>query len=149
MTTISTYSAIEVPRNMSIAYGQKNTFLISEYNAYRTHSNAFLHHIWNFLFSMMPPMSLQLPHYMSFDYYRGKFMQNAVNWAVISPDLKSTIIYWIGFDAEGTARSALAEKSDHERIYHYLPGQDEERLNRIMLEIDPSFTPVDTSGSRK
>ena len=146
MTSINTYTMYEIPGNMAIAYGKKNTFLISDYNAYRDHSDALLRHIWDFLFSMMPHISLQLPHYMSYDFYSGKFTHYVFNWASSTRKWEGTILYWTQFDAAGAARAALAQKSEAERFYDYLPRQDEERLNLVMKEIDSAFKPVDTSS---
>ena len=148
MTSINTYTMHEIPGNMAIAYGKKNTFLIPEYNAYRIHSDTFMRHVWNFLFSIMPPISLQFPHYMSYNFYNGKFAQYVFNWASSSRKWDGTILYWTQFDAAAAARAALAQKKEADRSYDYLPRQDEERLNRVMKEIDSGFVPVDTSKRR-
>ena len=141
MAAASTYSLYEIPRNMAIAYGMHNTFLIPEYQAYRAHSDALLRHIWDYLASIMP---FELPEHLSFDRYRRRYMQSLMDWNVYTGG-RDSILYWIFFNAEDAANEILEAQQEHERFYNFLPREDEERLNRIMLEIDPEFIPVNTS----
>jgi len=143
MTGSSVYTLKEIPRNMSIAYGRRNTLLIPEYNAYRDRSDALLRHVWNYMASIMP---FRLPSHMTYDYYSNMFMSWVTFWgASFSRSREDTILYWINFDAAAAARSRLAATKENERIYNYLPKEDERRLNRIMREIDPAFIAVDTN----
>jgi hypothetical protein len=145
MTSTGTYTLIEIPRNMAIAYGQRNTFLIPEYDAYRAHSDALLRHIWNYLSSMMP---FRLPGHMTYDYYRNMFMNWVTFWNAHARSREHSILYWINYDAKSAARAKLAARGENERVYDYLPRADEARLNRVMREINPAFIPVDTSRRR-
>ena len=141
MAAASTYSLYEIPRNMAIAYGRQNTFLITEYHAYRTHSDALLRHKWNYLASIMP---FELPSHVTYDRFRRRYMQSLMDWNVLTGG-RNSILYWIFFNAEAAANEKLKNQQEHERFYNFLSREDEERLNRIILEIDPEFIPVDTS----
>ena len=143
MTDNGTYTLIEIPRNMAIAYGMRNTSIIPEYSAFRDRSDALVRHAWNYLASMMP---FQLPPHMNYDYYRGMFNSWLTLWAVHARNREDTILYWVN---QGAARAALAAEGGNGKDFDYIPREDEERLNRVMKEIDPSFTPVNTSQSRK
>ena len=132
MTRTGVYTAIEIPRNMAIVYGRRNTFLIPEYEIYSEKSDALLRHVWDYLVSMMP---FKLPEYLSFDHYREQFMLNLIEWAGAALNPEDSILYWINFNAEGAARERLAAVSESERVYDYLPIEDEERLNRIIKEL--------------
>ena len=132
MTRTGVYTAIEIPRNMAIVYGGRNTFLIPEYKIYSERSDALLRHVWNYLASMMP---FQLPDYWSYDHYRAQFRSNVTEWAIAAINREESIMHWIYFDAEAAARERLAIVSESERVFDYLPVEDVERLNRIMQEI--------------
>ena len=142
MTRSHTYSSQTIPNNMRKDYGNKNTVLISEYAAYRERGDALLRHQWNYLASLMP---FKLPANMTYDYYRSRFMQDVRIWAQYANNPEESILYWINYDAVGNARAKLAGKKDLEISYDYLPQEDEQRLNRVFKEIDPYFTPVDTT----
>jgi hypothetical protein len=86
---------------------------------------------------------------MNYDYYRSMFNSWLTLWAAFARNPEDTILYWVNYDAAGAARAALSALSESERCYDYIPMEDEERLNRVMKEIDPSFIPVNTSSGRK
>jgi hypothetical protein len=153
MTEAGAYTLMEIPRNMSIAYGQKNTFLIPEYDAYRPYSDAILRYAWNYLSAMLP---FQLPIQMTYDHYRNLFLSWTNYWAGFTRTRESdpSIAFWVQYDAPGAAQAKLvqglpaADAKPKEMVYDYLLKEDELRLNRLIQEIDPGFIPVDTSRIR-
>jgi hypothetical protein len=147
MTEAGTYSLLVIPRNMAIAYGEKNTFLIPEYDAYRPYSDAILRHAWKYLVSIMP---FQLPGHFTYEHYRNRFEQWTEYWAGFTRtrDSDVSINYWIRHFTPESARAKLAGMSDNEKIYDFISREDEIRLNRVIREIDPRFIPVDTSRTR-
>jgi len=141
MTRSGDYTSTIIPNNVAISYGRENTFLIPDYAAYRAWADALMRHRWNYLASMMP---FSLRSAMTYDYYRGRFMGDVREWANHAASPEKSILYWINYDYVGNARARLAGQSNP--YYNYLPREDEERLNRVMLEIDPYFTPVNTGN---
>ena len=132
MTEVGVYTMVEIPRNMAIVYGGRNTHLIPEYTAFRENSDAFLRHVWNYLESIMP---FQLPENLSFDHYRREFMYNVRVWAGAARRQENSIFYWINFDAEAHATTRLSTIPVDDRVYDYLRDEDYERLNRVMQEV--------------
>jgi len=141
MTRAGTYSLEAVPSNLVFEYGQKNTFLIPEYAAYRANADALLRHQWNYLASMMP---FELKSSQTYDSYRRRFRNDAQSWAQLAQKPEDSIWYWMNYDYVGNAQRKLASQAEEFIRYNYLTGKDEERLNRVMLEINPYFKPVDT-----
>ena len=139
MTRVGIYTTIEIPRNMAIVYGRRNTHLIPEYEVFRDNSDALLRHVWNYLASMMP---FKLPEYFTYDHYRSQFIFNVISWAAAAINPEDSIFFWIYFDADDAAMARLNAAPDSERVYDYLSGEDEERLRRIIQEIN--FTIADT-----
>ena len=144
MTFAGPYSLQHTPSMMAWAYGNRNTMLISQYEAYRPYGDRLNRHMWNYLSSILP---VELPEHMTYDHFRSQFSNNVTWWATNSTTPNNTILHWINFDAAGAARDRLASLPENQRDYHYLSLEDEQRLNRIILEIDPFFTPVNTSNS--
>ena len=143
MTEGTSYSLKRVPMFLKDFYGNGNTFLLSAYNAYRDRGDALMRHQWNYLASMMP---FSLPSDKTYDYYRNRFKSDVEILSYISSP-EDSILYWTNYDYIGQARAKLAQKKDSEAIYNYLSREDEERLNRVMKEIDPYFTPVNTGNT--
>ena len=143
MTSANYYSLIQIPEFM-YNYRGMNTFLIPEYAAYRQRGDALLRYQWYYLVSVMP---FSLPLYMTYDYFRGRFMQDAADWANYAIDPQDTILYWVNYDYEAAARARIAAQKPEDVRYNYLPREDEVRLNQVFLELDPSFTPVNTARS--
>ncbi|MDR0444078.1 MAG: hypothetical protein LBH44_11810 [Treponema sp.] len=142
MTSPNVYTLREIPRNMALVYGRRNTFLIPEYNAYSAYSDELLRHMWNYLHSMMP---FTLPGHFSYDYYRSMFASCLAYWNAYAYIKSASILYWVNFNARGAALARLGAVPIEEKLYDYLPREDEERLNRVMLEINPYFTSVNLS----
>jgi hypothetical protein len=138
MTGPGIYPLVEIPQNMAVAYGKKNTVLIQEYKVYRDRSIALLDHIWKYLASIMP---FKIPGNRDSEYYRSTFLNWVMLWSSFDKTGKTSIFYWVKYDAAGNARARLAAVPERERYYDYLPQMDEVRLNRVMKEIDPFFTP--------
>ena len=142
MVNGNTYSEGIIPGNIEIAYGMdRNTHLIPEYAAYRDRGDAFLRHQWNYLASLMP---YTLPPNLNYDYFRNRFKDDYTEWARWTGDPKTSMLYWINFDAASHARARLAALPEQDRRYSYLSLDDEARLNRVFSQIDPYFTPVNT-----
>jgi hypothetical protein len=141
MTSKGAYTLEEIPRNMIIAYGRRNTMLIPEYAAYGVQGGALLRHVWNYLASVMP---FGLPARMTYDYYRSMFMSWLTLWNAYAGKREESIYYWVKHDAAGAARARLEAQAENERAYDFIPAEDEKRLNRVMAEIRPGFVPVKT-----
>jgi len=135
------YSLTYIPNMMRQDYGNVNTFLIPEYAAFRERGDALLRHQWNYLASMMP---FTLPPHMTYDFFRNQFRDSYTWWATRATDPGNTILHWVNFPAEEQARARMARQRPEDRRYDFLSREDEARLNRVMLEIDPHFRPVDT-----
>ena len=142
MINANAYNLVEVPRNMAIVYGRKNTFLIPEYKAYGEYSEVILKHVWDYLSQIMP---FQLATNRPFDHYRMMFTAWIRMWSSFPTGPDGSIYYWVHFDAEAAAMKRLAVLPPDKRFYDFLPPEYEDRLNRVILEIDPDFDPVDTS----
>jgi hypothetical protein len=135
------YSMQTIPHNMAISYGQQNTILIPEYAAYRERGDVLLRHKWNYLVSMMP---FSLPEEYSFDYFRSRFRSDYTQWALRASAPERSILFWVNFPAVEQARARIARQRPRDVRYDYLAREYEERLNRVMREIDPHFVPVNT-----
>ena len=140
MTSANAYSISNIPNAMA-TYGRSNTFLIPEYAAYRARGDMLLRHKWNHLASLMP---FSLPADVNYDHYRGRFMNHVNWWATFAQRPEDSILYWINYDAAGAAQRRLAALPENDRRYNYLPRADEQRLNRIFQQLDPTFVPVNT-----
>ena len=147
MTRAGTYSLQEVPRFLNSFYGHGSTFLITEYEAYRDRSDALLRHQWNYLFSMMPDAMQQVmrANNQTYDSYRNRFRSDIINWAAQAPSPEQSILYWVNYDYVFQGLLRMNSQRNEDRIYGWLSEETEQRLNRVMREIDPFFTPVDTS----
>jgi hypothetical protein len=121
--------------------------LIPDYHSYSPYSDAILRDAWNYLVSIMP---FELPSHLTYDYYRNGFYSWTQRWAGFTRTRRSdpSVQFWIHYDAAEAAQAILAAKSENERVYDFLQLEDEQRLNRVIKEIDPAFIPVDTSRSR-
>ena len=137
MCSSNFYTSDIIPQNLKRTYGNQNNFLIPEYAAYRRNADALLRHKWNYLASIMP---FELSRGFDYDYYRRVFKECVTDWAQYADSPKKSILYWLNYDYVGAARAKFSGS------YDYLSREDEERLNRIMREIDPYFTPVNTSA---
>jgi hypothetical protein len=142
MTYNSSYTRRDIPVRMESLYGNCNTFLIPEYSAYAARGDALLRHMWNYLAAMMP---FELPRDKGFDYYRGRFKSDAAGWANFADRPEDSIQYWMNYKYVDNAIKKLENQKVSDRRYDFLSLEDEEKLNRVMREIDPSFKPVDTS----
>jgi len=143
-TRASGYATKTIPDRMALNYGERNTFLILEYGAYRANADALLRHRWNFLVSLMP---FTLPANYTYDYFRNRFRADVIEWAKYAPSPEQSILYWLNYDHVGNARRKAAALTDWDRIYQYLPREDEVKLNRVMREINPYFTPINTGDT--
>ena len=146
MTTANSYSRGAIPEAMARDYGFGNTFLIPEYAAYRARGDMLMRHQWNHLASLMP---FSLPADIHYDSYRPGFMTYVNHWATRAQHPEVSILYWINYDAAANARANLASQPENDRRYEYLPRADEQRLNRIFQQLDPSFVPVDTRNTNQ
>jgi len=141
MISPTSYSLKHVPENLSYFYRDKNTFLIAEYGAYAARSDALLRHMWYYLASMMP---FELPRDKNFDYYRARFKSDVDIWGYYADSYENSIKYWLNYPYKDNALKELYAKNQADRRFDYLSLEDEEKMNRVMKEIDPSFIPVNT-----
>ena len=143
MTKPTTYTLETIPNNMDEAYKQLNTFLIPEYAFYSSRGDALLRHMWNHLASMMP---FELPRDKNFDYYRARFKSDVADWARYASSPEESIQYWLNYDYRNNALKKLNAQNLVDQRYDYLSREDEEKLNKVMKEIDPYFIPVNTAN---
>ena len=90
LTKRSVYTTGAIPKNLSIIYGNYNTFLVPEYTAYRERGDAALRYMYNYFSSMMP---FQLPTHMTYDYFRNRFTSDARSWAQNAEKPEDGILY--------------------------------------------------------
>jgi len=144
MRSSNIYTLETIPSNMATNYGKNNTFLIADYAPYRARGEELIRHQWNYLASLMP---FTIPEGMTYDSYRRCFKADMYNWAENGDNPQNSILYWMNYNYVGNANARLAGKAQSEMVFHYLLPEDEERLNRVMREIDPYFTPINTANS--
>jgi hypothetical protein len=156
MTYPSLYSLDKIPKVMWTQYSQDffaptscGTFLIPEYEAYCVHGDALLHHQWNYLISMMPELIQQIirQNNQTYDYYRSHFKEDIIVWAKHSPSPEMSILHWVNCDYKSNALARMRDLKTEDFHYDFLLEEDEQRLNLVIQEIDPSFISVDTSSN--
>ena len=150
MTLLNEYTLQEVPNIMMGLYGHGTTFLISEYAPYAARGDGLLRHQWNYLLSMMPEPMQQVmrANNQTYDHYRARFRSDMAAWARHAVSPEQSILYWVNFDYMNPGRNRMSNfrmTPTENRRYWFLSEDCETRLNRVMREIDPFFTPVSTA----